>query len=118
MTYSLEFVESALKEWRKLSPDIREQLKKKLAERLERPRVPADRLLGMPDCYKIKLRASGYRLVYEVQDKVLLPARRVGPAPARAIGSWFSLTLECGEIVPGTFVLSNRLRPLCCSQLR
>lgn len=27
MTYSLEFVESALKEWRKLSADIRNQLK-------------------------------------------------------------------------------------------
>lgn len=26
----------------------------------------------MPDCYKIKLRASGYRLVYQVQDKVLV----------------------------------------------
>jgi len=23
----------------------------------------------MPDCYKIKLRASGYRLVYQVIDK-------------------------------------------------
>ncbi|MGN2244262.1 type II toxin-antitoxin system RelE/ParE family toxin [Frateuria sp. GZRR33] len=72
MTYSLEFVESALKEWRKLSPDIRAQLKKKLTERLEHPHVPAARLHGMPDCYKIKLRASGYRLVYQVQDKVLV----------------------------------------------
>jgi mRNA interferase RelE/StbE len=72
MTYSLEFVESALKEWRKLSPDIRQQLKAKLAERLEHPRVPASRLHGMPDCYKIKLRASGYRLVYQVHDKVLV----------------------------------------------
>jgi mRNA interferase RelE/StbE len=72
MTYSLEFVESALKEWRKLSPDIREQLKKKLAERLEHPRVPADWLHGMPDCYRIKPRASGYRLVYQMQDKVLV----------------------------------------------
>lgn len=72
MTYSLEFVESALKEWRKLSPDIREPLKKKLAERLGRPHVPSARLHGMPDCYKIKLRASGYRLVYQVQDKVLV----------------------------------------------
>jgi mRNA interferase RelE/StbE len=72
MIYSLEFVESALKEWRKLSPDIRTQLKKKLAERLAHPHVPSARLHGMPDCYKIKLRASGYRLVYQVQDKVLV----------------------------------------------
>ena len=72
MRYSLEFVESALKEWRKLSPSIREQLKKKLTERLERPHVASARLHGMPDCYKIKLRAAGYRLVYQVQDKVLV----------------------------------------------
>lgn len=26
----------------------------------------------MPDCYKIKLRATGYRLVYQVDDGVLL----------------------------------------------
>ena len=72
MRYSLEFVESALKEWRKLSPSIREQLKKKLTERLEHPHVASTRLHGMPDCYKIKLRAAGYRLVYQVQDKVLV----------------------------------------------
>jgi mRNA interferase RelE/StbE len=72
MSYSLEFVESALREWRKVSPDIREPLKKKLAERLVNPHVPAARLHGMAGCYKIKLRASGYRLVYQVQDKVLV----------------------------------------------
>lgn len=72
MTYSLEFVESALKEWRKLSTDIRQQLKNKLSERLVQPHVPASRLHGLPDCYKIKLRASGFRLVYQVHDKVLV----------------------------------------------
>ncbi|MGH8158574.1 MAG: type II toxin-antitoxin system RelE family toxin [Rhodanobacter sp.] len=69
MSYELEFVESALKEWRKLSPGIRDQLKTKLAERLENPRVPSARLHGLPDCYKIKLRTVGYRLVYQVHDK-------------------------------------------------
>lgn len=72
MSYSLEFVESALKEWRKLAPPIRDQFKKKLAERLERPRVPAARLHNLPDCYKIKLRTAGYRLVYQVNDKVVV----------------------------------------------
>ena len=72
MSYSLAFVESALKEWRKLAPSIREQLKHKLAERLEQPHVPSARLHGMPDCYKIKLRTAGYRLVYQVEDKVVL----------------------------------------------
>ena len=69
MSYSLEFKESALKEWRRLDSSIREQFKKKLAERLERPRVPAAKLSGMPDCYKIKLKNAGYRLVYQVDDR-------------------------------------------------
>jgi mRNA interferase RelE/StbE len=72
MTYELAFVESALKEWRKLAPPIRGQLKEKLAERLRAPHVPSARLHGMTDCYKIKLRAAGYRLVYQVDDRVVL----------------------------------------------
>jgi mRNA interferase RelE/StbE len=69
MSYSLEFKESALKEWKKLDGAIREQFKKKLAERLVRPRVESARLSGMVDCYKIKLKNAGYRLVYQVDDK-------------------------------------------------
>lgn len=72
MSYNLAFVESALKEWRKLAPPIREQFKKKLTERLEHPHVPSARLHNLPDCYKIKLRTIGYRLVYQVNDKVVL----------------------------------------------
>ena len=72
MSYSLEFVESALKEWRKLAPGIREQLKNKLREHLQNPHVPSARLHGLPDCYKIKLRTVGYRLVYQVNDKVVV----------------------------------------------
>ncbi|WP_285419503.1 type II toxin-antitoxin system RelE/ParE family toxin [Pseudomonas sp. efr-133-TYG-5] len=69
MTYKLEFLPSAYKEWNKLGHTLREQFKKKLAERLELPRIPADALHGLPDCYKIKLKASGYRLVYQVIDE-------------------------------------------------
>ena len=69
MTYKLEFLPSAQKEWTKLGHTLREQFKKKLVERLEMPRLPADSLHGMPDCYKIKLKASGYRLVYQVIDE-------------------------------------------------
>lgn len=47
---------------------VRQQLKKKLAEVLVNPRVEANRLHSLPDCYKIKLRSSGYRLVYQVID--------------------------------------------------
>ncbi|WP_234419548.1 type II toxin-antitoxin system RelE/ParE family toxin [Lelliottia sp. WB101] len=48
---------------------VREQLKKKLAEVLESPRIEANKLRDMPDCYKIKLRSSGYHLVYQVIDE-------------------------------------------------
>jgi mRNA interferase RelE/StbE len=66
MSYELKFLPSALKEWKKLGDTVRVQFKKKLAERLENPVVPADRLHGFDNHFKIKLRSSGYRLVYEV----------------------------------------------------
>jgi mRNA interferase RelE/StbE len=68
MTYRLEFLPSAQKEWEKLGATVKSQFNKKLRERLETPRVPSAELHGMPDCYKIKLRQSGYRLVYRVVD--------------------------------------------------
>ncbi|WHA42228.1 type II toxin-antitoxin system RelE family toxin [Agrobacterium larrymoorei] len=72
MSYELGFVDAALKEWRKLDSNTQEQFKKKLAERLVNPRVPAAKLSGHSDRYKIKLRGAGYRLVYEVRDKEVL----------------------------------------------
>ena len=72
MSYELGFLEEALDEWRKLDGSIREQFKKKLAERLDNPRVPSAKLGGHPDRYKIKLRSIGYRLVYEVRDSQLI----------------------------------------------
>jgi len=72
MSYELGFLEEALDEWRKLDGSIREQFRKKLAERLDNPRVPSAKLSGHPDRYKIKLRSIGYRLVYEVRDSQLI----------------------------------------------
>src|SRR5260363_43047 len=63
-----KFKEEALKEWSKLDSRLRDQIKKKLQERLIHPRVPASKLSGQKDRYKIKLRHVGYRLVYEVRD--------------------------------------------------
>jgi mRNA interferase RelE/StbE len=71
MSYRLRFHELALKEWHKLDAVKREQFKKKLAERLEEPRIPSAALSGMQDCYKIKLRTAGCRLVYRVEDDIL-----------------------------------------------
>jgi mRNA interferase RelE/StbE len=72
MSYNLKFFPSALKEWKKLAPPIREQFKKKLKERLENPRNPANQLRGFKNVYKIKLRSVGYRLVYEVEDQEIV----------------------------------------------
>lgn len=72
MSYELAFLDAALKEWRKLDGNIREQFKRKLQERMENPRVPSALLHGKRDRYKIKLRTAGYRLVYEVRDRQLL----------------------------------------------
>ncbi len=41
MTYQLEFLPSALKEWEKLGSTIKTQFAKKLKERLELPRIHA-----------------------------------------------------------------------------
>lgn len=71
MTYELAFKASALKEWKKLGHTIREQFKKKLAERLVNPHVPGAALAGAPHTYKIKLRQAGYRLVYSVEDRTV-----------------------------------------------
>ena len=71
MPYELAFKPSALKEWGKLGASVREQFKKKLAERLEQPHVPSAVLTGAANIYKIKLRQVGYRLVYLVEDQTI-----------------------------------------------
>ncbi|MDO5686530.1 MAG: type II toxin-antitoxin system RelE/ParE family toxin [Neisseria sp.] len=71
MSYELAFLPSARREWQKLDNSIKTQFKNKLAERLQNPHVPSSALRNMPDCYKIKLRSLGYRLVYRVDDDVI-----------------------------------------------
>jgi mRNA interferase RelE/StbE len=71
-SFDLEFLEEALGEWKRLDGTVREQFKKKLAERLHQPCVPSAQLFGHPNRYKIKLRTIGYRLVYEVHDARLV----------------------------------------------
>lgn len=71
MPYKLRFHELAWREWQQLDANIREPLKKKLQERLAHPHVPAAALRGMPNCYKIKLLALGYRLIYQVDDQIV-----------------------------------------------
>jgi mRNA interferase RelE/StbE len=68
MNYELDFHPTA----QALAKDIREQFKKKLAQRLENPHHIPSKLSGQKSRYKIKLKTVGYRLVYEVRDNELI----------------------------------------------
>ena len=71
--YRLKFLPAALDEWNALDGSVKAVLKKLLQKRLEQPRVPGAELHGdLRDCYKIKLLKQGYRLVYQVEDGVLV----------------------------------------------
>jgi mRNA interferase RelE/StbE len=71
--YRLQFVPSAWAEWQKLDGSVKEPLRKLLKKRLNNPHVPGAALHGaLAGHYKIKLNQQGYRLVYGVQDDVLI----------------------------------------------
>lgn len=71
MTYELEFDPRAWREWQK--PARRSKtVQNKLQQIVQNPRIESARLSDLPDCYKIKLKASGYRLVYQVRDSVVV----------------------------------------------
>jgi mRNA interferase RelE/StbE len=72
MSYSLLFTKYSKKEWDKLDSVIKEQFKKKLRQRVENPKVLKDKLSGYENIYKIKLRSSGFRLAYEVQEEEIV----------------------------------------------
>lgn len=71
--YRLKFLPEALEEWNALDGSIKTVLRKALRKRLENPRPPGSHLHGdLRNCYKIKLRKQGYRLIYSVEDDVLV----------------------------------------------
>lgn len=73
LTYRLQFLPEALEEWTALDGSVKTLLRKTLKKRLEQPRVPGSELHAeLRDCYKIKLRKLGYRLVYAVEDDRLI----------------------------------------------
>lgn len=85
-TYKLGFVRDAKKEWDKLDNSIRQQFTKKLNERMAHPRIASAKLSEMPDCYKIKLRSAGYRLVYRVDDdRIIIVVIAVGRRERNAV---------------------------------
>ena len=62
-----------------IRPHRPQAIHKKLTQRLANPPVPAAKLFGLPDCYKIKLRSAGFRLVYRVfDDRIVVQVIAVG----------------------------------------
>ena len=95
MLYKLKFLPTAYKEWNKLAPQIKKQFKDKLAERLKSPHVPSAKLRGYEAVYKIKLRAVGYRLAYEVIDtEVVVCVLAIGKRNKQAIYNKLALRLR------------------------
>lgn len=74
MSYTVKFREEAFKEWQKLDKSLQQQFAKKLKKCCYNPHIPSAKLRGIKDCYIIKLRASGFRLVYQVIDDQLIIA--------------------------------------------
>lgn len=71
--YRLQFRPEAWAEWNALDGSVKEVLHKLLKKRLQQPHLPGSELhRDLRHCYKIKLRQQGYRLVYQVQDDVLV----------------------------------------------
>ena len=71
--YRLAFENAALAEWNRLDGSIKEILRKLLKKRLVSPHVKGAELHGeLTNCYKIKLRKQGYRLIYQVIDQQLI----------------------------------------------
>lgn len=71
--YRLQFVPSSWAQWQKLDGSVKEPLRKLLKKRLNNPHVSGAALHGaLLGHYKIKLNQQGYRLVYGVQDDVLI----------------------------------------------
>ncbi len=70
MNWSL--IHEPRREWQKPRRDGQKQFKNKLQQIVQNPRIESAGLSDLPDCYKIKLKASGYRLVYQVRDSVVV----------------------------------------------
>ncbi len=71
--YKLKFVPSAWQEWQALDGSVKDTFKQALRKRLNNPHAPGSELRGeLKGYYKIKLKKQGYRLVYGVEDEVLV----------------------------------------------
>jgi len=71
MTYSVEIAPAAKRQIKKLSKDIQQLVIERLEQLAEIPRPPGVlKMEGEESLYRI--RVGDYRIIYEIQDRVLL----------------------------------------------
>lgn len=79
-----------------LDGSIKTVFKKLQRKRLSQPRLPGAELHhALHGCYKIKLLRQGYRLVYQVEDDVLVVlVVAVAKREGMAMGCWITARLK------------------------
>jgi mRNA interferase RelE/StbE len=71
--YKVLLTKESLKEWNKIDHSIQRLFQRKLSSIVLNPVVVNNRLRGkLSNCYKIKLKRAGYRLVYEVRCQTIV----------------------------------------------
>lgn len=71
--YKVLLTKESLKEWDKIDHSIQRVFRKKLSSVVLNPIIVNNRLRGkLSNCYKIKLKRAGYRLVYEVRSQTIV----------------------------------------------
>ena len=71
--YRVLLTKESFKEWNKIDHSIQRLFQRKLGSIVLNPIIVNNRLRGkLSNCYKIKLKRAGYRLVYEVRSQTIV----------------------------------------------
>ena len=73
MTYRVEFRPAAARELRKLDRSARDRISKVISLLADEPRPPAAKMLTGDDAPRLwRVRTGDYRVIYTIEDEVLL----------------------------------------------
>lgn len=71
--YKVLLPKESLKDWNKIDHSVKRLFQRKLSSVVLNPIIDNNRLRGkLSNCYKIKLKRAGYRLVYEVKCQTIV----------------------------------------------
>ena len=71
MSYKIEFTKGAVKQLKKLPPDIRERIELKIQDLAVNPRPDGVKKL-QSELLLYRIRVGDYRVIYQIQDDILL----------------------------------------------